>query len=97
MPQLRPTACPLAVRWLWPALPITLAVLEIPALAMQFTSEVDWGAGDFLAAGSLLMALGLATGQVRQRVRPAWQAGASLLVLACAALIWVNAAVGLWS
>lgn len=97
MPKLRSTACPLAVRRLWPALSITLAVLAIPALAMQFTNEVDWGAGDFLAAGSLLMALGWAIGQVRQRVRPAWQAGAILLVVACAALLWANAAVGLCS
>lgn len=85
-----------AVGRLWPILPITLAVLAIPALAMRFTDEVHWGAEDFLAAGLLLMALGGAIDQVRRRVNRARQAAAVSLLLLGAALIWAHAAVGLW-
>ncbi|MBT8281696.1 MAG: hypothetical protein KJO16_08970, partial [Muriicola sp.] len=31
------------------------SVLLIPLIAMQFTSEVNWTAGDFLVAGILLL------------------------------------------
>lgn len=32
----------------------TAAILSIPLIAMQFTSEVDWGLADFIAIGILL-------------------------------------------
>ena len=37
---------------------ITLALLLIPFIAMQFTSEVSWQVGDFLVAGILLIVFG---------------------------------------
>lgn len=36
----------------------TLAVLSVPLIAMQFTSEVDWGALDFAIIAVLLMSIG---------------------------------------
>jgi len=36
----------------------TVLLLLIPAVAMQFTSEVSWGPGDFLVAGTLLFGAG---------------------------------------
>lgn len=35
-------------------------VLLVPLVAMQFSGRVDWSAGDFVAAGVLLMGIGLA-------------------------------------
>ena len=32
----------------------TAVLLLVPLVAMQFTRQVDWGPGDFLAAGALL-------------------------------------------
>lgn len=39
---------------------VTAAILLVPAIAMQFTGEVDWGLDDFAAAAGLLMATGAA-------------------------------------
>jgi len=76
----------------------TALLLLLPAVAMQFTSEVAWGPGDFVVAGVLLfgagalMVLGLrhVTGIGRQAV----------LVLGVAlglALVWAELAVGLFT
>jgi hypothetical protein len=35
---------------------ITVGLLMIPAIAMQFSDEMNWGPGDFLVAGALLFA-----------------------------------------
>lgn len=37
---------------------VTAAILLVPAIAMQFTGEVDWGLDDFAAAAGLLLATG---------------------------------------
>ena len=39
---------------------ITAALLFIPAVAMRFTDEVNWGPEDFAAAGLLILGSGLA-------------------------------------
>jgi len=38
---------------------VTGAILMLPLVAMQFTSEVNWTASDFVAAGVLLLLTGL--------------------------------------
>ena len=38
---------------------VTAAILMIPLVAMQFTTEVAWTGFDFLAAGTLLVLTGL--------------------------------------
>ena len=35
------------------------ALLAIPALGMQFSSEVNWGPGDFVIMGMLLLGTGM--------------------------------------
>ena len=37
---------------------VALAILCVPLIAMQFTAEVNWKAGDFLVFAAMLLALG---------------------------------------
>mgnify|MGYP000483516586 CR=1 FL=1 len=39
---------------------VTMSILLIPLIAMQFTNEVNWSLFDFLIAGALLIGTGLA-------------------------------------
>ena len=48
---------------------VTAAILMIPLVAMQFTSEVDWTGSDFVAAGILLAFTGLVLTFALRKVR----------------------------
>lgn len=74
----------------------TLLILTIPLVAMQFTSEVNWSATDFIVMGLLLVGVGLAfvlitrhAGSFVYRLAGLAAIGSTFL------LIWVNLAVGL--
>lgn len=72
-------------------------LLLLPLLAMPFTDEVNWTAGDFLVMGALLFALVSAVEIIwrkteRGEVRYLWIALAVLLFL----LIWAELAVGIF-
>lgn len=74
-----------------------VALLFIPLIAMQFTSEVNWSAFDFLIGGGLLLGSGLTCEFVlrktrKTRLRIALVAG----VLVILALIWAELAVGIF-
>lgn len=73
-----------------------LALWLLPAVAMRFNPEVDWGPEDFLAWGLMLLAacgtLELAAWRSRD---PAWLAGALVAVGTAFLLLWANLAVGL--
>jgi len=73
------------------------ALLFLPFIAMQFTSEVNWGFGDFMAAGILLFGTGLAIEFVLRKVKKTTSrlliCGVILLVLF---LVWAELAVGLF-
>jgi hypothetical protein len=73
----------------------TALVLLVPLMAMQFTEEVVWSAGDFVAAGVLLFGAG-ATYELlwRNGGTMAYRAGAGLAVITALFLVWVNLAVG---
>lgn len=83
--------------WRLVFLALCMAVLIVPAVAMQFTDEVAWGAEDFEAAAGLLaagwiavefiMLLGLAT---------TIKAIAILGVLVLILLTWAHLAVGIF-
>lgn len=79
---------------LWGALAL---VLLLPAVAMEFTPEVDWSLSDFLIMGALLAALGLGI-EAAVRFLRSW--GARLIaigaVLAMFLLIWIELAVGVF-
>lgn len=82
-------------------LPIILSVagalLLLPLIAMQFTSEVVWTASDFITAGILLFGTGLAIElAIRKVTNPRnrfFAIGAILFVLF---LVWAELAVGIF-
>lgn len=72
-------------------------VMLAPAVAMQFTDEVDWTASDFVFAGVLLIGGGAVIEIVAGRVRnPVIRIAFSLFVVAIVALIWIEGAVGIF-
>ena len=74
-----------------------MSPLLLPLIAMQFTSEVRWDLADFWMASMLLFTLG-ATIEVARRLsrRPLVRAGMIGPVVAVVALVWAEAAVGVF-
>ncbi|WP_120077177.1 hypothetical protein [Aurantiacibacter odishensis] len=72
------------------------ALLALPAIAMQFTDEVDWTAGDFVFAGLLLLAAGLAA-EFALRMARSWLdlIGLGLAIATAFLTVWSNLAVGI--
>lgn len=71
-------------------------LLILPAVAMQFTSEVDWTASDFIVMGALLGTIGLTTEfLVRRSGNTAYRIGAVVAMTTAFLTIWVNLAVGM--
>lgn len=76
----------------------TLAVLLLllPLVAMQFTTEVDWTAADFVFAAVLIGGVGLAIELAfRSNRNGAYRLAVALFVGAAFLLVWINAAVGI--
>lgn len=72
------------------------ALLCVPAVAMQFTSEVNWGPEDFIAMGGLLaLALGGYELLAMKAVNRAYRVASALTILGIFLLIWINLAVGI--
>jgi ABC-type transport system involved in multi-copper enzyme maturation permease subunit len=74
----------------------TVAVLIVPLVAMQFTGEMAWTAGDFIVAGALIFGASslfvlAARARPRQRVALAVLFGAAFLWL------WAELAVGVFT
>jgi len=77
---------------------LALVALAVPLLAMQFGSGVDWGPGDFLVAGGLLLAL-YAGIEIAIRAAPnaRWRiAGIAISSLVFLA-VWIELAVGIFA
>ena len=83
-----------------PLLGVALAtgfLLLIPAVAMQFTTEVTWGSGDFVTAAILLFSAGAAAVMSRSYVNSAGRRALLTFAIAlCFALVWAELAVGLF-
>lgn len=47
---------------------ITLCLLAIPAFAMLFWEEINWGAEDFIVVGFLIFGLGVLIALTRHRI-----------------------------
>ena len=71
-------------------------LLLLPAVAMQFTSEVDWDARDFIVMGAVIGMVGLGTEfLVRRSGSTAYRIGAVVVMVTAFLTIWVNLAVGM--
>lgn len=70
-------------------------ILLAPAVAMQFTEEVNWTASDFVFAGIMLIGGGAVIEVVAWKVRsPVVRIGFALFIVAIVALIWIEGAAG---
>jgi hypothetical protein len=77
---------------------VTAAILMIPLVAMQFTSEVAWTGSDFAAAGVLLAFTGLALSLALRRVRTAKGRLLAVAVIGLGFLyLWAEMAVGIFT
>lgn len=83
-------------RWSWAVWGGAAALLSLPLIAMQFTSEVDWSGGDFLIMG-VLLAIVCAGYEIATRLSDsrAYRAGAAVAIGTGFLTIWVNMAVGM--
>lgn len=69
-------------------------VLSIPLIAMQFTTEVNWTASDFLIMGALLFATAFAVDFVLKKVKTFKSRLILVLgILALLILVWAEMAV----
>lgn len=75
---------------------VTLAILLVPLVAMQFTPEVQWSVTDFALAGALIFGAGSVLVVVlRSAEHMAYRAGVVIAVGTTFLMIWANLAVGL--
>ncbi len=75
---------------------VTVLILIVPLVAMQFTDEVDWTLSDFVIAGILLFGAGLAYELVSRRGNTAaYRTAVGFAVGGVLLLLWVNGAVGI--
>ena len=73
------------------------AILVVPAVAMLFTGEMNWGPEDFAFAAVLVAAVGLAfEAVVRITDKRAWRIAAGIVLAAAFLAIWAEAAVGIF-
>lgn len=76
---------------------ITAAILLVPAVAMRFSTEVNWGPLDFAVAAGLLAGTGLVYELAVQRIGNRRHRIVSGLALAAALLLaWAELAVGVF-
>ena len=75
---------------------VVATLLLLPAVAMQFTTEVRWTSFDFVSWGTMLMATaGGFELLVRQAPNWTYRAGATVALGAAFLLVWVSLAVGI--
>lgn len=75
---------------------VTVLILMVPLVAMQFTDEVNWSITDFLAMGGLIFGTGVLFVLVmRLSSNIVYKVAAGLAIGATFFMIWVNLAVGL--
>lgn len=81
--------------FIWIALG-TVLVLMIPLMAMQISSDVDWGLLDFTVIGVLLFGMGSVFVTIARKVRnTTHRVIIAIAILAAMLLIWIHLAVGI--
>ncbi len=82
--------------WRIRALVISVSILLIPLIAMQFTDEVNWDLADFVIFGALLFGAGFTFDLAAQKTGDsAYKLAVGLAILAAFLLVWINGAVGI--
>lgn len=89
----KPTNSPINAL-LWVAV-ISALLLLIPAIAMQFTTEVNWQINDFIVMGLLLFSVGSAAVLLWRTLKPGYRIPAVLILSVLFIYIWAELAVGL--
>lgn len=75
---------------------VTMLILMVPLVSMQFSNEVNWDAFDFFVAATLLIGSGLIFDFIARRSRDAgYKTGVGVAVVSGLILVWMNLAVGL--
>ena len=83
-------------RWRIARWTVVAGLLLLPAVAMQFTSEVNWTPGDFVFAGIMIGGTALTYDiAVLTRASHAYRGGVALALAASFLLVWINGAVGI--
>jgi hypothetical protein len=74
----------------------TAAILLVPLVAMQFTGEVNWTAGDFVVAAVLLAGTGMLFELAKAKLRTGKsRLIASAVIGICFLFVWAELAVGI--
>ena len=82
--------------FLWIALAVGL-VLLIPLIAMQFTSEVNWDASDFVVMGILLLGTCILFVFVSRKITRRRRVFTGFIFAAAFLYIWAELAVGIFT
>ena len=83
-------------RWRPAVWAFALFLLLLPAIAMQFTSEVVWDETDFIVFGAMLaLALGAYEFMARLHGNAAYRIGFGIAIATSFFLVWVNLGVGI--
>lgn len=73
-----------------------ILLLLVPLIGMQFSDEVNWGPGDFIVAGALLLGTSFAIWlTLKKTSNLAYRSAMALAVMGGLLLIWINLAIGL--
>ncbi len=76
---------------------VSVILLIIPLIAMQFTDEVNWTRIDFVVAGALLLGTGLLCELVIRMVKKTnYQIAICVALLLLFLLVWAELAVGIF-
>lgn len=79
----------------WVAI-VTMVILSVPLVAMQFTEQVKWGLPDFIVMGLLIFGTGLSYVLItRSSSSIVNRIAFAMAIVSTFLLIWVNLAVGL--
>jgi len=77
---------------------VTAFLLLIPLTAMQFTTEVRWGPGDFLVAACLLLITGIGIVLAARHVkRTTYRVALVGTLVVALLLVWAELAVGIFT
>jgi len=75
---------------------VTVLILMVPLVAMQFTDEVKWNAPDFIVMGALIFSTGMGFILItRSSPNVAYWIAAALTFATAFLMVWANLAVGL--